>query len=554
MSGKTRNLPTEIFITGNWDANTNTTSYNDALESGIGNPDEKYRVTVAGNTNLDGINSWALNDIAYFDYYTRTWQKIDNQTNSGVTGSGTLNYIPLWTPSGTQLGNSIITQSAGGNAIQIGTTFLVDNTAKQVGINKISSLAASLHIVGSGATSGTSSLIIQNATPTTLFEIKDDGQVSSASGYWQGTNKILYINPNSTARNLFVGEESGNNTLTNNNNVGVGFNTLKALTSGSNNFALGKDVLQNLTNAHNNIGIGSQALQNTVDGNANIAIGANSLYSATTCNHNVAIGDTSCHYFSTASFNVAIGRSSLMSNNTGSENVVIGYAAMDSCGSNVNRNTAIGNNALRYATSNYGVAIGFNALLNITSGHTNIGIGYRAGELIADNVTPNQTSDSSMYIGFLTKPSANGNTNEMVFGYNATGNGSNSVTLGNTSIEKTILQGRVGIGTVTPNSMFHNAGSVSETKITTVSTGIHTVLAAEYIFNCTGTCTIELPSIAATDIGIGKVYKIFAAEGVTVTVTPNGADTIDGAASATVIGWGMITLRCLSAGNWRVGD
>lgn len=286
MSGKTRNLPTEIFITGNWDANTNTTSYNDALESGIGNPDEKYRVTVAGNTNLDGINAWALNDIAYFDYYTRTWQKIDNQTNSGVTGSGTLNYIPLWTPSGTQLGNSIITQSAGGNAIQIGTTFLVDNTAKQVGINKSSLLAASLHIVGSGATSGTSSLIIQNATPTTLFEIKDDGLV--------------------------------------------------------------------------------------------------------------------------------------------------------------------------------------------------------------------------------------------------------------------------GFSTATPRSTIHNAGSLTEDKITTVSTGTHAALTTEYIFNCTGTCTINLPASATAYVG--KVYRIFAAEGVTVTVTPDGSDTIDGAASATVIGWGKITLRCLSAGNWRVGD
>lgn len=211
-----------------------------------------------------------------------------------VTGSGTRNYIPLWTPSGTQLGNSIITQSAGGNAIQIGTTFLVDNTAKQVGINKLSSLAASLHVVGSGATSATSSLIIQNSTLTTLFEIKDDGQV--------------------------------------------------------------------------------------------------------------------------------------------------------------------------------------------------------------------------------------------------------------------FLQGRVGIGTVTPNSMLHNAGSVSETKITTVATGTHTVLATEYIFNCTGDCTLELPSIAATDIGVGKVYKIYAAEAVTVTITPDGSDTIDGAATASVVGWGMITLRCLSAGNWRVGD
>lgn len=536
MSGNSRNIPTEIFITGTWNADTNTTSYNTALESGIGNPDEKYRVTVAGTTNLDGINAWALNDIAYFDYYTRTWQKIDNQTNSGVTGSGTLNYVPLWTPSGTQLGNSIITQSAGGNAIQIGTTFLVDTTANQVGINKVAGLAAALHIVGNGATSGTSSLLVQNNTPTTLFEIKDDGQVSSTFGYWQGAVKILYINPNATVGNIFVGENCGNLTLTGTQNAGIGKDCFSSLTTGDTNMAMGSGALAACTTGLANVGIGVNALLNNIDGSYNIAIGLAAMQNNTS-----------------GSFNSTIGRNALVGNNTGSENVVIGYAAMDMCGTNVNRNTAIGNNTLRNATSNYGVAIGFNSLMNITTGSTNIGIGYRSGELISGGVNPNQTSSNSIYIGYLTKPSADGNTNEIVIGYNATGNGSNSVTLGDSTIAKTILQGKVGFAMVSPNSIIHNAGSLSESKITPIAGGVHAVLESEYIYNCTATCTINLPSIAAANIGVGKVYRIFAEIGVTVTITPDGTDTIDGAASASVIGWGMITLRALSAGNWRVG-
>ena len=49
----------------------------------------------------------------------------------------------------------------------------------------------------------------------------------------------------------------------------------------------------------------------------------------------------------------------------------------------------------------------------------------------------------------MSKASANGNTNEIVIGHTATGNGSNSVTLGNSSITKTILRGNVLIGTTT---------------------------------------------------------------------------------------------------------
>lgn len=514
-----------------------------------------------------------------------------------VTGNGTATYLPIWTAA-TVLGDSIVRQNATNTAVLIGSTFIADNSLTRVGIGLVAAMGATLHVKGSGATSATSSFIVQNSTPTTLFEIKDDGQVSSAYGYWQGANKILYINPNSTTGNLFVGQGAGNGTMTGVGNVGAGFESLLDNTTGSQNVAIGNLSMGNNTTGNTSVAVGSNSLTSNTTGNANNAFGANTLLSNSTGSNNNAFGYGALQN-NTGSYNTAFGHASMLSNTTGYLNVAFGYAAMDSCGGSTIYNTAIGVYALRYTTSNFGTALGYNALGNITSGHTNIGIGYRAGELLTDDITPNQTSNSSIYIGYLTKASADGNTNEMVFGYNVAGNGSNTVTLGNTSIVTTVLRGNVGIGITsslgaklhivgagatdatksliinnsgaspllhvldngfvgfgesTPRSTIHNAGSLSETKITTVSTGIHTVLAAEYIFNCTGTCTINLPSTIATNIGIGKVYKIYAAEAVVVTITPDGADTIDGAASATVIGWGMITLRCLSAGNWRVGD
>jgi hypothetical protein len=39
--------------------------------------------------------------------------------SSGITGSGTLNTIPVWTPDGTKLGDSIITQAAAGQGVTV---------------------------------------------------------------------------------------------------------------------------------------------------------------------------------------------------------------------------------------------------------------------------------------------------------------------------------------------------------------------------------------------------------------------------------------------------
>lgn len=277
-----------------------------------------------------------------------------------VTGNGTATYLPIWTAA-TVLGDSIVRQNATNTAVLIGSTFIADNSLTRVGIGLVAAMGATLHVKGSGATSATISLLVENSGSLPILSARDDRRVG--------------INTIAPAATLEVRDEA----------------------------------------------------------NAGIKI--------------VSVG------------------------------------------------------------------------------------GYEP------------------YIDFYTEA-----VGSYLYG---TIRGANGIAFSPFGVEKFVM-GSVGMlfgsGFVTINSTIHNAGSLSETKITTVSVGVHTVLATEYIFNCTGTCTINLPSIIAANIGIGKVYKIYAAEAVTVTVVPNGADTIDGAASATLIGWGVITLRCLSAGNWRVGD
>ena len=97
-------------------------------------------------------------------------------------------------------------------------------------------------------------------------------------------------------------------------------------------------------------------------------------------------------------------------------------------------------------------AIGNAAGYSNTTGNNWNAIGYRAGRYLADGATEAEVFNNSTYIGSNTKVSANGVTNENVIGYNATGNGSNSVTLGDDNIVKTVLKGNVGIGTTSPTA------------------------------------------------------------------------------------------------------
>jgi hypothetical protein len=78
---------------GTWNASTNTPT----LASGVGVQGYYYVVSVAGSTNLDGINSWAVGDWAIFG--TATWQKIDNTdavtSVNGYTGTVVLTAADL---------------------------------------------------------------------------------------------------------------------------------------------------------------------------------------------------------------------------------------------------------------------------------------------------------------------------------------------------------------------------------------------------------------------------------------------------------------------------
>ncbi len=128
-----------------------------------------------------------------------------------------------------------------------------------------------------------------------------------------------------------------------------------------------------------------------------------------------------------ALYNLFVGVGSGVLNTTGGQNSAMGYAALTA-------NT----------TGSYNSAMGYFALAANTTGSYNSASGEGSGRYYGSGTSANQASTYSVYLGADTRAGADGNTNEIVIGYAAIGSGSNTATLGNTSVTQTVLRGNFG--------------------------------------------------------------------------------------------------------------
>ena len=159
--------------------------------------------------------------------------------------------------------------------------------------------------------------------------------------------------------------------------------------------------------------------------------------------NSVAVGLASLASNSTGSANTAVGASALTSNVSGASNTGIGFAALSLLNSG-STNTSIGSASLR----------------NVTTANNSTAIGNEAGRYIANGSTLVTTVTDSVFLGSSTKPLADSQSNQIVIGHNAIGAGSNTVTLGNTSITKTILRGTVNAANLPTSSAGLSAGDI----------------------------------------------------------------------------------------------
>ena len=208
------------------------------------------------------------------------------------------------------------------------------------------------------------------------------------------------------------------------------------------------------------------------NGSRNSAMGVDALLSNTTGYENSAVGWYALRLNSTGYSNSALGAKALSNNTEGFNNSAVGYDALLSNTTGF-ANSAFGFNALRSNTTGFdNAAIGLSSLSSNTTGFGNCAVGIDAGRFI-NSGGANQTSFNSVYIGYDARASANGNGNEVVIGFSARGNGTNTATYGNSSMVKHIFPaGNLGIGTTTPNARLDVNGNAIVTGSLTVTQGI----------------------------------------------------------------------------------
>jgi hypothetical protein len=169
---------------------------------------------------------------------------------------------------------------------------------------------------------------------------------------------------------------------------------------------------------------------------SNTALGGGALTSNATGTGNTAIGSSSLRDNTTGASNTAVGTGAMEKNITGNFNTAVGLYSLDANTAG-NQNTAVGLFALQSNEANNNTAVGYFALYANTTGIDNTAVGKSAGGT--------STSYNSVFLGANTRANADNETNQIVIGEGAIGSGSNSATLGNTSITTTILRGNIQI-------------------------------------------------------------------------------------------------------------
>lgn len=319
-------------------------------------------------------------------------------------------------------GVTILGDGTGGDPFAVDTTLLATTQAV---IDSIAGLAFG-DVTGPGSSTdnaiarfdGTGGKTLQNST----YTISDAGVLEIGNTTF--TSQTGVVNKGGT-RFLHNFNYGNNGTVTTNgNNIFLGIN--------AGNFTAGSTATLS-THASNNIGIGTTALTSVTTGGANVGIGHIALASNTTGQHNVAIGSEALGTSTTAAGNVAIGYRALSDATTGSNNM------------------AQGRESMRFLTTGqFNAGLGYRSLYALTTGSNNAGIGNQvlSATTTSSNNTAlgsfagsNATSSNSIYLGYGTQSAASGQTNEVVIGYSATGQGSNTTVIGNTSTTLAYIEG-----------------------------------------------------------------------------------------------------------------
>jgi hypothetical protein len=272
-----------------------------------------------------------------------------------------------------------------------------------------------------------------------------------------------------TGSNTFIGNQivTGSVTISGSiSQVGVGVESIAisntpitTLTSATGLTAIGFGAGESITTGYDNTFIGNQAGRDNETGYVNTFVGAyagalntSGIFNTfigraagqfnTTGERNTFVG-TLAGQVSTGNYNTFLGSGAGAANTSAGNNTFLGTEAggVNTLGT---QNTFVGRLAgQNNSVGNNNTILGASAGNNNASGSSNTFVGRLAGTYIADGITQLTGSNNSLFLGTETKANANSETNQIVIGHQAVGNGSNTVTIGNNSITDTYLKGDV---------------------------------------------------------------------------------------------------------------
>lgn len=214
-------------------------------------------------------------------------------------------------------------------------------------------------------------------------------------------------------------------------NTAVGRNSMGWTVTPEFCVAMGYNALEKGLNAKNTTSIGINSLYNTIRVNDTTAVGGYTQSNTSSTNKDTVLGTSAMRDLPHSANSVAIGFQSLIGSNMKRDNptvdrtVAVGRFTLANATGSINRNTAIGDSALRYNKGEDNTAVGEQALRN-NNGDYNTAIGKNAGGFM-------ENSSNATAIGYnsLNTTDVSGFTNITGVGQNSTVTGSNQLMLGN---------------------------------------------------------------------------------------------------------------------------
>jgi len=340
----------------------------------------------------------------------------------------------------------------------------------QVGINTTNPQASlDVSILNPASPSSTDGILIPRVDefPTTNPSAAQDGMIVFVTGigsvdkglyYWDNsipdwvsflTTSVERINDlfdgksEASGSSLFLGINAGqNDNGGNNRNLGIGFQALQANENSINNVAIGWNSLNALLTGSGNTAIGVNALTESEGALRNVAIGRDAMrHAGDDVSNNVAVGANALHDAEIDNA-VAIGYQALRNITTGVRNIGVGMESIfrNTTGDN---NTVMGHRAMRQnLTGSSNVAIGNNSFREASEGDRNISIGHYAMRnvgsgndniVIGTNAMSNAVSGNEIVaIGNGVLQNSNDSSNKLAIGHMALA--SNQTSVNNTAI------------------------------------------------------------------------------------------------------------------------